>query len=401
MQIRPFMIAALALTLTLTMVMRVAVAANLPAGFSEFAITGGNIITAGTSIAFSPNGHLFVLEQGGTIEVYEGSGASAWVRRRANFFANTPLNVDSSSERGLLGIAFDPDFVSNRFVYVYYTTATQPVRNRIVRYKTNLAGDLALAGSARIIMNLEPLVAGNHNGGALHFGPDGKLYVAVGENAQPANAQSIDTRLGKILRLNPNPSNPIPASNPTTIDGIAGTVTGVNRAIWCAGLRNPYTFAFKPGTNLMYINDVGQGTWEEINIGTRGANFGWGLTEGPFNQGAFPDFTHPLVYYHHSDASQSVPSNGGSFRGEAITGGAFYVTDNPTFPPGYIGDYFFADYINGWIRRYDPAAQTVKRFATNIDGPVSLAVGADAALYYLARDAAGGGAGRVYRVQHD
>jgi glucose/arabinose dehydrogenase len=366
-------------------------AANLANGFSEFAITGA--INAGTAMQFSPDGKLFVLEQNGTIEVYDGSGATAWTRVQANFFANTPLNVDSSDERGLLGIAFDPNYLSNRFVYVYYTTAANPPRNRIARYTANADGDLALAGSAVTIMNLEPLSAGNHNGGAMHFGPGGRLFVAVGDNASGENAQSIDTRLGKILRLNPEPGNPIPASNPAHIDGIPGTPTGVNRAIWCAGLRNPYTFAFKPGTNLMFINDVGQGTWEEVNVGKAGANFGWNDTEGPFNQALFPNYTRPIIYYHHGNASQSFPPNAG-FTGQAITGGAFYVTDNPTFPNGYIGDYFFADYINGWIRRYDTTDRTVRTFATGIDGPVGLLVGGDGALYYLARDA-----GRVFRVQ--
>ncbi len=376
-----------------------AAAATLPNGFSEVAVTGANLITRGTAIAFAPDGKLFVLEQGGTIEVYDGSGASAWTRLQANFFANTPLNVDSNNERGLLGIAFDPNHLSNRFVYVYYTTAAAPVRNRIARYTANANGDLALAGSAATIMNLEPLNAGNHNGGAMHFGPGGRLFVAVGDNANSANAQSIGNRLGKILRLNPDPQNPIPSSNPTHIDGIAGTPTGQNRAIWCAGLRNPYTFAFKPGTSIMFINDVGEGTWEEINAGSAGANFGWGLTEGPFNQNAFPNFTRPLVYYHHNDASLSFPLNGLGFRGNAIAGGAFYVTDNTTFPNTYHGDYFFADYINDWIRRYDPVAGTVKKFASGADGPVDLRVGADGALYYLARDAQGFGSGRVYRAQ--
>ena len=373
-------------------------AASLPGGFSEHAITGN--ITRGTAMAFSPDGKLFVLEQGGTIEVYQGSGPGNWTRVRANFFVNTPLNVDSFDERGLLGIAFDPDYSTNRFVYVYYTVGSGQPHNRIARYKANANGDAALAGSARTIMDLEPLSAGNHNGGALAFGPDGKLYVAVGDNANSANAQSIGNRLGKILRLNASPNNPIPASNPTSIDGIGGTPTGVNRAIWCAGLRNPFTFAFKPGTSVMYINDVGQNTFEEIDVGAAGANFGWGLTEGPFNQGSFPDFTPPIAYYHHSDDSQSFPENN-NFTGFAITGGAFYVPDTNTFGAGFTGDYFFADFINGWIRRYDANLQRITRFATNIDGPVALCVGNDGALYYLARTSQSSSAGRVFRVQRN
>lgn len=376
-------------------------AANLIGGFSEVAITGGNTIADATSMAFSPDGKLFVLEQGGTMEVYEGSGATAWTRRQANFFANTPLNVDDSDERGLLGIAFDPNYLTNRFVYVYYTVGTGPARNRIARYKANANGDLAIANSARTLMDLDNLSgAGNHNGGAMAFGPDGKLYVAVGDNANPANAQSINNRLGKILRLNPNINNPIPGNNPSNIDGIGGNTSGDNRVIWCAGLRNPYSFAFKPGTSIMYINDVGQSTFEEVNVGAAGANYGWDDTEGDFNQGAFPNYTRPIIAYHHSDQSQSFPLNG-NFTGYAITGAAFYVPQTNNFGNGYVGDYFFADFINDWIRRYDPNTGKVSRFATNVDGPVALCVGNDGALYYLARNAQSSGVGRVYRVQRN
>ena len=377
------------------------IAAILPANFSEFAITGANTIASGTTFEFSPDGKLFVLEQAGTIEVYQGAGATAWTRLQANFLLNVPVTVDSFFERGMLGIAFDPNYATNRFVYLYYTTSTAPVHNRIVRVTANATGDLALAGSLTPIMELNNLSAGNHNGGAMHFGIDGKLYVAVGDNAVGSNAQSITTRLGKILRLNPDPADPIPADNPASISGISGTTSGLNRAIWAAGVRNPYTFTFKPATSLMYINDVGSGTWEEVNIGAVAANYGWPTTEGPFNQATFPNFTHPTIYYHHTNGALSSPPLAG-FTGFAITGGAFYVPPGgnaPTFPLNYLGDYFFADYVSDWIKRYDPDAHTVQNFASQALGAVDLRVGADGALYYLARDAQSPAVGRVYRVQ--
>ena len=107
--------------------------------------------------------------------------------------------------------------------------------------------------------------ATNHNGGAIHFGPDGKLYIAVGENANSSNSQSINNRLGKMLRINSDGT--IPADNPTTFPNIVGSPTGNNRAIWAVGLRNPFTFSFQQGTGRMHINDVGEGTWEEVNLG--------------------------------------------------------------------------------------------------------------------------------------
>jgi glucose/arabinose dehydrogenase len=341
---------------------------------------------------------LFVLERPGTVQVYEGSGPNAWTRQQVDFFANTPLNVDSSQERGLFGMAFDPDFANNRYVYVYYTVDDPPVRNRVERYTANVDGDLALAGTATVLMDLDPLSGPFHHGGAMQFGPGGLLFVATGDDAEPDNAQLLSNRFGKILRLNPDPADPIPPNNPATINGIAGTPAGDNRAIWCAGLRNPYTFTFKPGTSLMYINDVGQGAFEEINVGRRGANYGWGVTEGPFNSSQYPDFKRPLFYYHHNNGLLSSPPSLG-FTGHSVIGGAFYVTANPTFPIGFQNDYYFADFVAGWIRRYDTTSKKVKPFIHDIEGPVCVLVGSDGGLYYLARNDAGNASGRVYRVQ--
>src|SRR5205823_10758608 len=121
------------------------------------------------------------------------------------------LNVDSSGERGLLGVAFDPQFATNHYVYVYYTVPGTPAHNRVSRFTAN--GDVAVPGSEVPILDLNPLsTATNHNGGAIHFGLDGKLYIGVGENAQPSNSQSLDTLLGKVLRINPDGS--IPPDNP-------------------------------------------------------------------------------------------------------------------------------------------------------------------------------------------
>jgi glucose/arabinose dehydrogenase len=367
-------------------------AAVLPTGFREIAVT--NVISSPTAMDFSPDGKLFVLRQTGQIEVYSGSGHSLWTRLQANFLLNVPISVDSFFERGMLGIAFDPDYLNNRFVYLYYTSATPPVHNRIIRVTANETGDLALAGSLTPLMELENLSAGNHNGGAIHFGIDGKLYVGVGENANGNNSQSINNRLGKMLRLNPDPKDPIPSDNPTSISGITGTPMGNNRAIWAAGLRNPFTFAINPVNGEIFINDVGAGSWEEINRGMAGANYGWPQTEGPFNQTSFPFFTRPISYYERVGGLNSFPPLAG-YAGNTITGGAFYVPANPTFPADYVGDYFFSDHGAGWIKRFDPAAVSIHNFATGAGSPVGMALGSDSALYYLSR-----GNGRVFRVQY-
>lgn len=342
-----------------------AVPAVLPTGFTESAVASG--LTNPTAMEFSPEGRLFVAEQAGTLEVHQDG-----TRLQPDFFRDTPLSVNASGERGLLGLAFDPDYAANHFVYAYYTATSPTIHNRLSRFTANAAGDLALAGSERVLLDLEPLNAPNHNGGAIHFGPDDKLYIGVGENANGANAQSLDNLLGKILRLNADGT--IPTDNP-----FYDRATGANRAIWALGLRNPFTFTFQPGTGRMFINDVGERTWEEINVGARGANYGWPATEGATSN---PSFVTPLYAY---DSSQ----------GRAIAGGAFYNPATVQFPSSYEGDYFFADFLSGWIRRIDPETKTVESFATEAGNPVDLRVGDDGSLYYLARRT-----GRVFRVQY-
>src|ERR1700752_665763 len=244
--------------------------AVLPSGFTETALTGNGLSNT-TAMALHPDGRIFVCQQTGELRVIK-SGVVL-----PTPFLSLPVNF--SGERGLLEVAFDPNYATNRFVYVYYTATTPAIHNRVSRFTANSANeDVAVAGSEFVLLDLENLSATNHNGGAIHFGPDGKLYIATGENAVPSNSQSLANRLGKILRINSDGT--IPADNPTTFPNIAGSPAGLNRAIWAVGLRNPFTFSFQAGTGRMHINDVGQGTWEEVNVGTAGANFGWPTCEG-------------------------------------------------------------------------------------------------------------------------
>ncbi|HEV7516380.1 MAG TPA: PQQ-dependent sugar dehydrogenase [Thermoanaerobaculia bacterium] len=341
-----------------------ATAATLPAGFAESLVSSG--LTNPTAMALAPDGRLFVCEQGGQLRVIKNGALLA-----APFLSVT---VNSSGERGLLGVVFDPAFPSNPYVYVYYTATTPTIHNRVSRFTAN--GDVAVAGSETVLLNLNDLSsATNHNGGSLHFGKDGKLYIGVGENANGSNSQTLGNLLGKILRINPDGT--IPSDNP-----FFGTATGVNRAIWVLGLRNPFTFSFQPGSGRMLINDVGQSTWEEIDDGIAGSNYGWPTTEGPTTD---PRFRSPIFSYGHGTSSTT---------GCAITGGTFYDPPIQQFPPAYTGTYFFADFCSGWIRRLDPGnGNAVTDFASGINAPVDLLVAPDGSLYYLAR-----GAGAVYRV---
>ncbi len=328
----------------------------VPSGFTEELIVSG--LGQTTAMEFAPDGRLFVAQQTGPLRVIKnGSLLSAP-------FVTVPTG--SNGERGLLGVTLDPSFASNGFVYVYYTAATPTTHNRLSRFTAN--GDVAVAGSEVVLLDLENLSsATNHNGGALHFGPDGKLYVAVGENANANNSQTLANRLGKLLRINADGS--IPSDNP-----FFGTATGVNRSIWALGLRNPFTFTFQPNTGRLFINDVGGGSWEEINDGIAGSNYGWPTTEGATTDSRFRS---PLFSYGHSSSATT---------GCAITGGAFYNPATVQFPSSYVGKYFFGDYCSGWIRLFNPQTGTAENFASGLNAPIDLDVGADGLLYYLSRN---------------
>lgn len=338
-------------------------AATLPAGFSESVVASG--IGNPTAMEFAPDGRLFVCQQGGQLRVIKNGVLLA-----------TPfltVAVDSLGERGLLGVAFDPNFANNGWVYIYYTVPGSPPHNRVSRLTAS--GDVAVAGSEVVILELNNLSsASNHNGGAIHFGADGKLYIAVGDNANSANAQTLANLLGKMLRVNPDGS--IPTDNP-----FYNVAAGANRAIWALGLRNPFTFAVQPGTGRIFINDVGQSAWEEVSEGFAGANYGWPNCEGACNP-PNGNFIDPIYQYSHSD-------------GCAIAGGTFYNPATSQFPPEYWGVYFFAELCGGWIRVLNPAnGNQVTTFATGLSSPVDLKVSSDGSLYYLDR-----GRSSVYRVR--
>jgi glucose/arabinose dehydrogenase len=334
--------------------------ATLPSGFVETTVASG--IASPTAMAIAPDGRIFVCSQTGALRVIKNGVLLA-----------TPfvtLSVDSVGERGLLGVAFDPHFTLNHYIYLYYTVPGTPAHNRVVRFTAN--GDVVLPGSRVILLELDPLsTATNHNGGALHFGPDGNLYIAVGDNAKGSNSQNLSNLLGKILRIAPDGT--IPPDNPFVQS------TTARHEIWALGLRNPFTFAFRGTTNFMYINDVGESTWEEIDLGQAGANYGWPATEGPTTN---PAYQSPIYYYGHSE-------------GCAITGGAFYSPSTPNFPSSYVGKYLFGDYCAGFIRILNPSTAQATNFITGASQPVDIQVGADGSLYYLAR-----GTGSVMKIRY-
>jgi glucose/arabinose dehydrogenase len=354
-----------------------------------------------TSMAFAPDGRLFVTEKEGALKVIKNGD-----------LLSTPflsVSVDDRGERGLGGIVFDPDFATNGYVYVYYTTNDFPIHNRLSRFTADPAHpDRAMAGSEVQILNLDTLdpESFDHNGGAMHFGKDGRLYLGVGDNGHGSNSQSLSTLLGKMLRINSDGS--IPSDNPFF------NVTGSRKEIWALGLRNPFTSAFSPAADAtkMNINDVGEYTWEEIDPGIRGANYGHPICEGPCSNPGFVNASANKLVTITSPANKPgnynitlVSKDSGTplqnpiyaynhnGKGASITGGAFY--ESSQFPPEYKGSYFFGDHTVGFIKRLTPTNKVVD-FLPSVKSPVDIDIGSDGSLYYLS---GGWEGGDIHKVQ--
>ncbi len=279
--------------------------------------------------------HLFILEKGGRVKVHNTSTDQTL----ATPFLDVSSQIATGGEQGLLGLAFAPDYATSRKFYVYLSTTDQDVEIR--EYRASASNPfVADPASMRLITKIDyPSSTNNHRGGWIGFGPDGYLYAATGDGAVRANAQSLGSPLGKILRFNvnadafladPSRNYALPADNPASIAGIEGSAVGTG--IYAAGLRNPWRISFDRTTGEMYIGDVGEGTFEEINLGRSGANYGWSVTEGRFNSGAFPNYTNPIYAYGHD-------------RGQSVTGGYVYRGPEEDFR----GTYFFSDFVSGGI----------------------------------------------------
>jgi putative heme-binding domain-containing protein len=346
---------------------------TLPDGFKAEVVAAG--LTGVTALEVAPDGRIFVCEQTGSLRVIKDG------KLLAKPFVHLP--VEATWERGLIGVTAAPDFPKTPHVFVCYIAA-KPYPHHVVSRFTAI-GDVAEPGSERILLKgddqrkLGGTVPAGHQGGALHFGTDGKIYIAIGDQTAGQPAQRFDTFQGKLLRINPDGS--IPHDNP-----FFARTRGKYRAIWALGLRNPFTFAVQPETGRLFINDVG-GIAEEINEGIAGANYGWPTVEhGPTTD---PRFRGPIHYY---------PT-------ACITGGAFAPLDLG-WPKEYRGRYFSGDFNHGWIKTIDPAQPAVANsFATGLRRPVDLRFAGNDSLYVLLRDAwvmdrfFKGGTGALLRIR--
>ncbi|MBO9201703.1 MULTISPECIES: PQQ-dependent sugar dehydrogenase [Niastella] len=348
------------LCMTLLLLLSYAQGQTLPANFQRVQVTAS--ISNPTAMAFTPDGRTLICQQSGQLRVVKNGS-----------LLSTPaitLSVNSSGERGLIGIAVDPNFATNNYIYLYYTNTSGP-HNRVSRF--TMTGDVA--GSETPILDLPTLNAIYHNGGGMTFGNDGKLYVAVGENQVGSNAQNLDSYLGKLLRINSDGT--IPAGNPFT--------GGAARSrVWAYGLRNPFTISSDPVSGKLFVNDVGNATWEEINDATSGGrNFGWPDKEGMCTSGC-TGLTNPIYVY--ATNRDDPPPTG---QGCALNGGTFFNGAISNYPSTYNGRYFFLDYCGSWIDNINPAIAAPARsgFGSNLGGGlVYIKQGTDGNLYFLSRD---------------
>lgn len=346
-------------------------------------------LTSPLDLQSAPNDRtrLFVVEQAGRIRVVR-AGALAPAP-----FLDISARVSSGGERGLLGLAFHPQYGSNGRFFVNYTDRSGDTHISEFRAPAP-SGDSADAASEREVMFVRQPFS-NHNGGGLAFGPDGFLYIGLGDGGSggdpQGNAQNLGARLGKMLRVDVNGASPfaVPSDNPFV--GRAGALP----EIWAYGLRNPWRFSFDRGTGDLYIGDVGQGALEEIDVGlaTRrgGENYGWNTMEGsrcysPSSNCNMSGLTLPVTDYGRSD-------------GFSVTGGVVY---RGCRMPGYAGQYFYADYGSGMIRSFrldasraaDPRDWTAALSGATraIRNPSSFGLDADGEIYIVDYD------GEVYRI---
>lgn len=337
--------------------------------------------TAPTEVVNAGDSRLFVAEQGGMIKIVNVDGLV-----NASPFLNISGFISSGGERGLLGLAFHPQYETNGYFYVNYTN---PAGNTVVaRYTRDMANPDAADPNSKVELLTVQQPFSNHNGGCLRFGPDGYLYIAMGDGGSGgdpnSNAQNKNSLLGKLLRIDVNNGSPYtnPASNP-----FMGSVDGADE-VWAYGLRNPWKFSFNRTTGELWIADVGQDAREEINrmsSGTAGVNYGWRCYEGSavYNSNgcsAASNYTTPFAEYTHASTS-----------GCSVTGG--YVYTGTVFP-AFTGKYIFADYCNNKVGLLDTTTGAIT-YSTAFSGNNITAFGEDntGELY-----AAGKTSGKLYRV---
>ena len=324
--------------------------ANFPPGFAEALVLNG--LYRPTSLDFGPGGELWISGQAGQVWIYRGGSPILAAK----------LPVDTQGERGISGIALDPDYATNHYVWLDYTSSTPPIHNRLSHF-TNVGDQLV---DEHVILEGPNLQNIFHNGGCLRFASDKTLFFTMGDDGQGSQAQDTHSLLGKIFHVNRDGS---PAAGNPFLDGVGG-----DPRVWAYGFRNPWRFDIQPVTGNLFIGDVGAATWEEVDLGVPGGNFGWPNVEGPAPAGQ-PGVIYPLYYFPHDPV-----------LGAAVIGGDHARANS--FAPEYEGDYFFADHTSARLFRMKLDVRNVPLstdvWATGLGLPTELRFGPAGGLYYLA-----------------
>lgn len=379
--------------------------AALPTNFADQSVVTGLSQPAG--MAFLPDGRMLIIEQKTrNVRLVLAGGSTA----------DTTLNISdvntSGNERGLLGMAIDPQWPNRPNVYFYFDQ-TPSIRIYIARYTAT--GDLSNGASSNLVLGSRyniitdiPDAASNHNGGTIRFGIDGKLYASLGEDADPCGAQNNTLFKGNILRLDID-SLPAGAGGPpaksliTPVDNpFVGSANANTKLVFAFGLRNPFRFHVDSLTGNLYIADVGQSTYEEVSESVGGENFGWPNFEGSLVYSGYPGSTGvcpaagstlPIATYNRTGFANASIISGPRYR--RVCGGLY------TFPSDYEGDVFYSEYYQGFLRRLrntagvwaaaplatgQPNANDWATATTNVSDYV---IGPDGALYYCKQFTAG------------
>lgn len=321
--------------------------------------------------------HIFVTEQGGLIKVFSNDQET----ESTQVFLDISDRVSEiGNEEGLLGLAFDPDYRDNSYFYVYYS-AFSPRRSVLSRFSLDPDNPGSADPDTELIILEIPQPFSNHNGGQLAFGPDGYLYIGLGDGGSRGdpqrNGQNTGTLLGSIIRIDVSGSSAdqtyrIPPDNPFV------GIEGAKEEIWAYGLRNPWRFSFDLESGLLWVADVGQNEWEEIDLVERGLNYGWNIMEAEdcFSPSTGCDTSGlelPVIAYDHDD-------------GCSVTGGYVY---RGSALPSLQGAYIYGDFCSGkiWGLRYDGQSITEHRLLVDSDLEIT-SFGRDLAdnLYILSRN---------------